>query len=198
MRRHSLSWVGPFGLGALLMYFLDPSRGRRRRARLSARGMSTARRAGQRTADVARDLRNRARGAAARRHRRNDAGYVDDAVVEARVRTAVGRVSTHPGAIAVAVLGGVVELNGPVLAWEHDAVVDAVMTTRGVLDVVNNLTQHEHSFDIPGLQGDGSLPRSSAQRWPKIAVMCAAAGGAGLIAYRVGATRTQFQSKEVA
>lgn len=183
MTQHSLSWVGPLSLGAALMYLLDPSDGRRRRARLGDRGASLARRTGERTADVARDLQNRARGVAARLREEDDAGLVDDAVVEARVRTAIGRVSTHAGAIAAAVVGGIVELNGPVLAWEHDAVIDAVVNTRGVLDVVNHLTQHESAHDIPGLQGEGFLPASSERGWSQAALMCAAAGSAGLIAY---------------
>src|SRR5688500_12575064 len=121
-QQHSLSWIAPLSLGAALMYLLDPSDGRRRRARLRDQSASLAHRTGARTGGVARDLQNRARGVAARWRDDDDGGLVDDAVVEARVRTAIGRVSTHPGAIAVAVVGGIVELNGPVLAWEHDAV----------------------------------------------------------------------------
>jgi hypothetical protein len=181
--QHSLSWVGPLSLGAALMYLFDPSDGRRRRAQLADRTTSFARRAREGAAATACDLQNRVRGVAARLRDEDDAGLVMDAVVDARVRTAIGRVSTHPGAIGVAVVGGIVELNGPVLASEHDAVIDTVVNTRGVLDVVNHLTQHESADTIPGLQGEGSLPASRERVWPQAALMCAAAGSAGFIAY---------------
>src|SRR5688500_4559928 len=131
--QHSLSWIGPLSLGAALMYLFDPSDGRRRRAQLGDRTVSAARRTREGATAAARDCQNRARGVAARLRDEDDAGLVVDAIVDARVRTAIGRVSTHPGAIAVAVVGGIVELNGPVLASEHDAVIDAVANTRGVL-----------------------------------------------------------------
>ena len=183
MSQHPISWIAPLTVGAVLMYLMDPSDGRRRRARLRDKTTHLARRTGSVATNVTRDLQNRASGLAAELHSTDDAGLADDAVVEARVRTAIGRVSTHSGAIAVSVVGGVAELNGPVLAWEHDAVVDAVASTRGVLDVVNHMTSHESAAGIPGLQGEGSLPASSERMWPSAAVMCAAAGSAGLIVY---------------
>ena len=50
------------GIGAALMYILDPERGRSRRARLSDQAMSKINRLGDAAASQARDLRNRAQG----------------------------------------------------------------------------------------------------------------------------------------
>ena len=54
--------LGGIGVGAALMYLLDPERGRTRRARLSDQVTSKANRFGDAAAAQARDLRNRAQG----------------------------------------------------------------------------------------------------------------------------------------
>ena len=54
--------VGGIGLGALLMYFFDPDRGRGRRARCSDQLTSTVNRLGESAGAKARHLRNRAKG----------------------------------------------------------------------------------------------------------------------------------------
>ena len=183
MSQYSVSWIAPLSIGVALMFLLDPAQGRRRRARLRDRTTHLGQRTGRRTHKMSRDLQNRASGLAARFHGASDADVADDAVVDARVRTAIGRASTHSSAIAVGVIGGVAELNGPVLAAEHDDVVDAVLGVRGVFDIVNHMTQHETPDGIPGLQGDGFMPTRRSRLLPSAAVLCAAAGGAGIIAY---------------
>lgn len=182
MAQHSFSWIGPLSFGAVLMFLLDPGNGRRRRALLRDRTTRLTRRTGRMTGALASDLQNRASGINARLHGQPLAPANDDAIIDARVRTALGRVSTHPGAVAVGVIDGVVELNGPVLANEHDAIVNAVERTRGVVDVVDHTTLHESDDSIPGLQGSGSMPPAE-RMWPTAAILCAAAGSAGVIAY---------------
>src|SRR5688500_15986079 len=102
MTNQSLSWVGPLSLGATLMYLLDPAAGRRRRALLRDRTASLARRTAEASNALACDLQNRASGLRAQLEHRHDDRPVDDTVIEARVRSRLGRVSTHPGAIGVA------------------------------------------------------------------------------------------------
>jgi hypothetical protein len=55
---------GGIGAGAILMYLLDPDKGRGRRARLQDRVASKANRLGRVAGSRARDLRNRAQGLA--------------------------------------------------------------------------------------------------------------------------------------
>jgi hypothetical protein len=108
------------GLGAGLMYYLDPARGRSRRAR-AFDGLAHALRQIEDAIEVGgRDLGNRAGGliAEAGSQRRRD--EAPDEVIEARVRSKLGRVVSHPRAIEVTARGGRVTLRGPVLAAEAD------------------------------------------------------------------------------
>jgi hypothetical protein len=54
--------LGGIGAGLLLMYLLDPNRGRGRRAKLKDQLTSKARRLGREAESKTRDLRNRAQG----------------------------------------------------------------------------------------------------------------------------------------
>lgn len=184
MTNHSLSWVGPIGLGAALMYLFDPNNGRRRRALLRDQTTSLARRTREASNALACDLQNRASGLSARWTHTGDE-IVDDATLEARIRSKLGRVSTHPGAIAVQTFNGVATLTGPVLAAEHRAVVRAVERVPGVREVIDQVSVHEEADSVPGLQGEGSLPRNSlfAGEWSPTARLAAVGSGAALIAY---------------
>jgi hypothetical protein len=57
--------LAAFGLGAAIMYILDPESGRRRRAIARDRTVSAANDTAEAIGDAARDLRNRAHGTAA-------------------------------------------------------------------------------------------------------------------------------------
>jgi hypothetical protein len=181
---NALSWVGPLSLGAVAMYLLDPSTGRRRRALVRDQAVHLSRRTSEAADALARDLRNRATGLAATLRRdAEDVGPVDDAVLEARVRSSLGRVCSHPGAVGVSSVQGIVELVGPVLADEYEQIWNTVNAVPGVLEVVDNLVVHERGDNVPGLQGEGSLPRQNSLS-PTVR-MLAVLGGAGLIAYGV-------------
>src|SRR5918999_1849800 len=119
MNRQS-KWIGSLILGAGAMYLLDPDRGARRRSVVR----DQLARAGHKLADglsaTARDTRNRTMGAAASLRSRFQADEVDDAVLHERVRSAIGRVVSHPGAVIVTAHDGQVTLTGHVLADEVD------------------------------------------------------------------------------
>ena len=181
MANHALTWMAPLGAGAALMYLLDPSTGRRRRALLRDQAIHVSRKTTEASGKLARDVQNRASGVAAMMRNRGDDGPADDAVLEARVRSALGRVCSHAGAIGVASVGGIVELVGPVLASEYDAVWRAVTNVPGTIDVIDNLVVHERADSVPGLQGEGNLPANG--QWSPTVRMLAVLGGAGLIAF---------------
>ncbi len=78
---------------------------------------------------------------------------VDDSVLEARVRSSMGRVVSNPGAIAVMAEDGNVTISGPVLAGEVDGLLACVKSVPGVQEVHSQLTVRPTPDGIPGLQG---------------------------------------------
>lgn len=143
-------------LGAGLMYMLDPDRGKRRRALLRdqmVHGAHELQEAGDRIEGKTRDLGNRARGAVAeaRSHLRRE--EVDDSVLEARVRSEIGRVVSNPGAIQVVAERGRVTLSGPVREDEAEELLSTVSSVRGVGSVENRLDARRDPELVPGLQG---------------------------------------------
>jgi hypothetical protein len=62
--RKTAALLGGIGLGAALMYVLDPERGRRRRAMVRDKAVAIANRTGRAVAARSRDLNNRAKGLA--------------------------------------------------------------------------------------------------------------------------------------
>ena len=85
---------------------------------------------------------------------------VSGAVLEERVRAAVGRAVSNPGAIEVDALGGTVVLSGSVLARELEELLSTARGVRGVEDVENRLAVFESPEEIPALQGARG-PRSA-------------------------------------
>lgn len=141
--------------GAGAMYLLDPDRGNRRRALLRDQLVHARHEledAGEGAAGRAQDVTNRARGAAAEARGALRSDGVDDAVLEARVRSAIGRAVTSPGSILVDVYQGRVTLRGPVLADEADELLSKVESVDGVGVVENRLNVQERAGSTPGLQ----------------------------------------------
>lgn len=119
--------------GALAMYYLDPELGARRRALL---------------ADLLRGglpgERHLGRGRAARHALR--AAHADprsDAELRDRVRAALDRLVSHPGALDVSVHEGVVRLSGRVLALERDGLLAQVQRMPGVQRLVDAMKTHQ-------------------------------------------------------
>jgi hypothetical protein len=130
------------GLGAALMYLLDPQWGRTRRARLLQRGGRVARIARGRQDALARDTLNRVRGAVhtIRGMVDGDDELVDDAVLVERVRSALGRTIANPHGIDVKAFDGRVVLRGPVTPEELAEIVACTARVRGVREVDNRLS----------------------------------------------------------
>jgi uncharacterized membrane protein len=148
------------GLGAGLMYFLDPERGRRRRALVRdklAHGLNVTTGAAGTTG---RDLAHRAAGTAAKIRGSIRRRPMDDVVLVERVRAQLGRAVSHPHAIDVNAIDGRVMLSGPVLQAEVNQLLRAVERVDGVCEVVNTLDEYKEPGNVPALQG-GSLPRPS-------------------------------------
>src|SRR5262245_38099208 len=127
-----LMFLGGLGLGAGLMYFLDPVAGRRRWELLGDQLAGTAGRLEHCASATGRDISHRAWGLASEAASAVSEKDNSDPVLTARVRSKMGRYVSHPGAIEVTVRDGRVTLSGPVLADEVDDLLGCVHSVPGV------------------------------------------------------------------
>jgi uncharacterized membrane protein len=155
-------------LGAGAMYFLDPDRGARRRSLVRDQLVHAGHKVGHGMSSTARDTRNRAAGAVVELKSRLHEESVDDTVLHERVRSAIGRVVSHPGSISVTAFEGRITLSGQVLAEEVDNLIRQVKQVRGVREVRNEMEMHRAAGRVSSLQGQGHRPReaSSLEKWP--------------------------------
>lgn len=181
--RGATALLGGIGIGAALMYYLDPVRGARRRSLLRDQLTHAARVAGETAGTTSRDLRNRAVGLAAEVRSLGSGAELDDRRLESRVRAILGRVASHPSAITVTASNGNVTLNGDVLASEVDELIREVKSVRGANDVNNELVVFDSANGVPSLQG--GRPRTgdefelAQENWsPAARFLTSIAGGA--------------------
>lgn len=182
-----LTFGAGLGLGTGLMFLLDPDRGRRRRAMLRDKCASSARRTGEVFEVTKRDLRNRAQSIASSIQSTFNPAPADDSVITDRVRSKMGRVVSHPGAIEVHTQNGTVVLAGPILAEEVSYLLATVNRISGVNEVVNDLEPHETANNHPALQGgrerQGSRFEFLQENWSPAGRFIAGTLGASLAAY---------------
>lgn len=172
-------------LAAGVAYFFDPRSGRRRRALVRDKLVHATHVACTFAGKANRDAQHRAHGlvSSALSHFRPD--HSEDAVVVERVRTELGRLSTHPGAIDVSCQDGVVRLRGDVLADEVDRVVAGVKHVRGVARVESEMRVHPEPGRIPALQGNRGhrehRPEFLQMSWSPAPRTLAGLAGAGML-----------------
>lgn len=97
--RIAANLLGGAAFGAAVMYFLDPSIGRRRRALVRDKVVHAGKVINEAGKVTARDAAHRAYGVIAGTKRLFQRGEVSDEVLVGRVRAALGRVVSHPHAI---------------------------------------------------------------------------------------------------
>ena len=131
--------LGGLGLGAGLMFLLDPDRGRRRRALVRDKAVAANRRLADRTAATLADASSRAHGMVTEARRLWRAEKVADDVLTERVRARLGHVCARPGDVVVEAHDGRVVLRGAVADDEYDRVLRRVRWTRGVTAVEHDL-----------------------------------------------------------
>lgn len=177
-----VAWLTGAGVGAGLMYVLDPSRGNRRRALVRDQISHSWHKTGDLLDKASRDLQNRTQGMIAATKSRFSREEVSDQVLAERVRAELGRVVSHPSAISVTIEQGHVSLTGPILADEVKRLLKTANKVRGVTGVENLLEVHQQPDDVPALQGPG-IPREPRfelfqENWtPIVRVLAALAGG---------------------
>jgi uncharacterized membrane protein len=173
-------------LGAAATYLLDPDQGRRRRALLREQLSSRTYQLSDSLGVGGRDLSNRARGMVFGLRSRFNVGDIPDEILVARVRSRLGRVTSHPGAIGVTATHGQVVLSGPIIAREHEGLINAVCAVPGVVEVNDQLEVHESGEGVPALQGGGSSPETEHNmfmqgNWTPAARMLAGTAGGLLL-----------------
>src|SRR6476660_5574282 len=85
-----------FAAGALVMFYLDPATGRRRRALVRDRAAATGHDAGRFARAKSKRAADRVRGLVARTRGRWSHETIDDDRLEARVRSQLGRLVDRP------------------------------------------------------------------------------------------------------
>ena len=176
--------VASFALGAAAMYFLDPDKGRRRRAILRDRSRSAITEMLNFVSVAARDAAHRAQGVRAQAQRQFDHSETpDDLKLIERVRARLGRVVSHPHAIQVGAYSGRVTLSGPILAGEVLQLLEAVRSVRDVLEVEDHLDVHARPDSVPSLQGVSRRAETMQEDWPPVQRVAAILGGGLLAVY---------------
>ncbi len=183
--------IGGAGIGAGWMYLADPRSGGWRRAHVQDQAAHLAHEAGGAVEVVARDMRHRARGLVHRLLARVRREEVDDATLEARVRSVLGRVCSHPHSVRVFCNQGRVRLEGIILAAEHKRTLRRLKKVRGVREVRDELGVSPEAGRQPDLQGGLLRPGVRGEflqsHWSPSARFLGVVGGVGLVV--LGLTR---------
>ena len=180
------------GLGAGMMYFMDPQQGARRRAMVRDKANRFVNNIDESLEKAVEDSRNRARGVLSEMTARLSDQGAPDWILEERVRSNLGRLARHARAVTVTADGGRIYLSGPALREDEDAIVKAALRTRGVHGVENQLQVVDSPANIPALQGDPSPQRQmrpdwQQQNWSPATRLLSSVGGSLLTLY--GLTR---------
>jgi hypothetical protein len=173
-------------LGAGLMYFFDPVKGRTRRARVRDKFAHLQHEAEHQASIVQRDLTNRAQGWWARLGAMIfPPRPVSDETLEARIRARIGHLVPHPRSVEIRCRGGHVSLRGRVLPQEAETLLHHVPRVPGVLEVDSQLEIIDESSEELG-QGDLHPPRAAARlrrNWPPAVRFLVGATSAASYAY---------------
>jgi uncharacterized membrane protein len=181
-----LTFLGGCGLGLGLMYLLDPDRGRARRARLRDKAIRAMHETSDALDVIGRDLSHRSTGLMAETRSLFTHDEPTDQALAERVRSKMGRIVSHPGAIDVTARDGRVTLGGRVLAHEVKGLLACVSSVAGVRGVDNRLEVHEQAGNLSDLQGGVHRPGARSElmqeNWSPTTRLLAGALGGGLTA----------------
>jgi len=166
------------GLGAGLMYLLDPQGGRGRRAVARDKSVSAIKNGGKAAAKTSRHLGNKTKGLvsqAGSKLRRGDLADEGEALLK-QVRRKIRRTASHPMAVEVVVQEGNVVLHGLILASEVEGLLAAIQTIEGIAAIENQLEIHESAEDLAAY-------RNGAKRWVGPATRVLTGGTGSALAY---------------
>ncbi len=200
-----LSWMGGIALGALAMYIADPVQGRRRRALIQDKLTHVTHSTSRLMDQTLHDAHNRWSGLQASAMRMlspRQAKPIDDHVLEARVRSRLGRAMSHMHDVEVHAHQGAVTLSGNLDSEEQEKVLRLVAAIPGVESVIaptqaqtagRPLLIERSPLWIAGAAGAGFLTWYALTRRQPVGLL-AAATGLGLIS-RSGAGARRSSGK---
>lgn len=182
-------------VGALAMYIADPSQGRRRRALLQDKVSSVSHHTSKAMTQTLHHARNRLNGlqaSATRLLSPRQAKPIDDHVLQARVRSRLGRVISNLHDVEVSAHEGIVTLGGQVAAHEQDRLAQLVAAIPGVEAVRHashtrargSLLNGRNTLWVAGAVGTGLLAWYGITRRAPLGLLGAA--GLGLLAGGTG------------
>ncbi len=183
-----LSWMGGIALGAIAMYIADPVQGRRRRALIQDKLTHVTHSTSRLMDQTLHDAHNRWSGLQASAMRMispRQAKPIDDHVLEARVRSRLGRAMSHMRDVKVHAHQGAVTLSGNLDSEEQEKVLRLVAAIPGVESVVGPLEKHTEkiaSFSAPsplwiaGAASAGFLTWYALTRRQPLGLLAAATG----------------------
>lgn len=141
----SLNIVTALAAGAALMFYLDPTQGRRRRALVRDKSLAVGR--------DAREYAEQAKGMAARTVSHDDTP-VDDIQLRRDVHARASLLVSNPMALDISVEEGVVRLSGRLPAGEAELLLTKVAAMRGVQEIDDQLVIDPDTSDIQGVTED--------------------------------------------
>jgi osmotically-inducible protein OsmY len=144
--------VGGVVLGAVLMYFFDPDRGKRRRELCRDKVEEAGNKVGGYADKVSRDVRNRASEIVADTKSLFAHEDLTDEDLVDRVRSKLGHHPIDSDAVDIQATKGAVILSGSVTASESLKLLKAARRVRGVSRVENQLRVLPDKANAPDLQ----------------------------------------------
>lgn len=167
------------GIGAGLMYYLDPDMGNRRRALLRDSLVRSFHELSDSVDRLLRDSARRLQGVVAETRGKVFPGDASERQLVERIRARLGHCVSEPSAIDVHADGNRVVLSGRVAAGEVESLKNEVRAVPGVGEVEDHLVVHEGMGGTgSAAEGNGSRGRAPQLQWsPTTRVLAAAIGG---------------------
>jgi hypothetical protein len=138
-QKQSMTLLAGAGIGAALMYFLDPNDGARRRHLVADQATSMMNKRQRQMGKAMRNARNHAQGMFAKTRGRFQHDDANGEQLLARVRAELGRQVERVSDVDVVVDGATVTLHGRLPSPDATRVVEAIERVRGVERVDNRL-----------------------------------------------------------
>lgn len=171
------------GLGAGLMYFMDPQHGERRRTMIREKANDFVNNINDSIDMSVENARMKARGVLTEMTAKLGNEGTTDWILEERVRNSLGRMARG---VNIAADAGRITLTGPVLRENADMIVNTAMRTRGVYGVENQLDVFNNPEDMPSFESESSRLQTRPALSPTTRVL-SSVGGSLLTLY--GLTR---------
>ena len=171
-----ISLIEGLGIGALAMYFYDPDRGNSRRALVRDKVQSIYNAKLDAKDIMVNDTINRVKGLAHKTKARLSFHSPDDKQILEQIKSKIGHVVSHSGALAIDVNCGKVRVSGPILAEEQEQLIATIWDVQGVEMIEHKLDAYEDAGHIPALQGE--VRHLTCDDWtPTVSMAMCVAGG---------------------